>query len=321
MKVIQSRIYNELANDGSAIQDRMSLMVWFLSVLNWKKLGYEPVLYTDQTTKEEFEKHGLAQLYSEIVDIGDIQADEKVFWASSKLYSVKKFMEDHPGEDFIVSDLDFIPFKDPMEFAAGDILAYHTEYWQSYKPINELNLSEDYALPDWVSGTENPVNTSVLYFKDKDMMKELMDVQFEFMTKNGIFTDTHEANDSMVFIEQRVLGEFAAHKGLKFSFMAKEGKSTFNVNAMHTGPYKRMEKSDYWKWNIWYLKMLREDFPETYELIISNELFEDIKGIIDAGEGTYKDKNGKETIIDEFSWDTLEYPRAFEDMYDPIWMN
>ena len=67
--------------------------------------------------------------------------------------------------------------------------------------------------------------------------------------------------------------------------------------------------------------MFREDFPETYDLIISNELFKDIKDIIDTGKGKYIDKAGKETIIDEFSWDTLEYPRAFEDMYDPIWMN
>lgn len=319
MKVIQSRIYNKLANDGSIIQDRMSLMVWFLSILHWKKLGYEPILYTDKITKAEFEKYGLTQLYSEVIDIGDITADEEVFWASSKLYSVKRFMEDHPDEDFIVSDLDFIPFKDPMEFATGDVMVYHHEYWQAYRPINELNLSKDYEIPEWVTGTVDPLNTSLLYFKDKELLKEIMDMQFDFMDKNSIFTNTNDANDSMLFIEQRLLGEFLAHKGKTVSFMIKKNKSTFNVNAMHTGPYKRMEKSDYWKWNIWYLKMLREEFPDTYELVINNGLFEDIKAIIETGEGTYKDKTDKETVIKDFSWDTLEYPRAFEDIYDPDW--
>lgn len=320
MKVIQSRIYNELANDGSIIQDRMSLMVWFLSVLNWKKLGYDPVLYTDEMTKAEFEKYGLAQLYSQIIDIGEIDVDQKVFWASSKLYSVKHFMETYPDEDFIVSDLDFIPFKDPMTFVNGDVLTYHVEYWQAYKAINELNISEGYTLPEWITGTANPVNTSVFYFKDKDLMKELMDVQFDFMEKNSIFTNTNEANDSMVFVEQRLLGEFLLHKGKTVCFMAAEGKSTFNVNAMHTGPYKRMEKADYWKWNAWYLKMLREESMDIYESLINDELFTDIKVIIDDGKGEYTDKQGKKTIIEEFDWDKLDYPRAFEDMYDPVWM-
>ena len=321
MKVIQSRIYNELANDGSIIQDRMSLMVWFLSVINWRKLGYEPVLYTDQITKAEFEKYGLAQFYSEIIDIGEISTDEKVYWASSKLYSVKKFMETYPDEDFIVSDLDFIPFKDPMQFVTGDVLTYHTEYWQAYKAIDELNLSADYTLPEWITGKVNPVNTSVLYFKDKELMKELMDIQFDFMEKNNVFTNASDANDLMTFIEQRVLGEFLAYKGKTISFMAAEGKSVFNVNGMHTGPYKRMEKSDFCKWNFWYLKMIREESMDVYNTLINNELFKDIKEIIDAGEGTYTDKNGKKTEIKDFNWDTLEYPRAFEDMYDPVWMN
>ena len=321
MKVIQSRIYNELANDGSIIQDRMSLMVWFLSVINWRKLGYEPVLYTDQITKAEFEKYGLAQFYSEIIDIGEISTDEKVYWASSKLYSVKKFMETYPDEDFIISDLDFIPFKDPMQFVTGDVLTYHTEYWQAYKAIDELNLSADYTLPEWITGKVNPVNTSVLYFKDKELMKELMDIQFDFMEKNNVFTNTSDANDLMTFIEQRVLGEFLAYKGKTVSFMAAEGKSIFNVNGMHTGPYKRMEKSDFCKWNFWYLKMIREESMDVYNTLINNELFKDIKEIIDAGEGTYTDKNGKKTEIKDFNWDTLEYPRAFEDMYDPVWMN
>ena len=65
--------------------------------------------------------------------------------------------------------------------------------------------------------------------------------------------------------------------------------------------------------------MLKEEFPETYESVITNELFSDIKEIVDVGKGTYKNKAEKETEIIKFSWDSLEYPKAFEDIYDPVW--
>ena len=35
--------------------------------------------------------------------------------------------------------------------------------------------------------------------------------------------------------------------------------------------------------------------------------------------GEYTNKKDKVIKIENFNWDDLEYPRAFEDIYDPIW--
>ena len=44
------------------------------------------------------------------------------------------------------------------------------------------------------------------------------------------------------------------------------------------------------------------------------------KGVsIADGEGKYINTKGEEIEINGFNWDTLQYPRAFEDIYDPIW--
>lgn len=125
-------------------------------------------------------------------------------------------------------------------------------------------------------------------------------------------------NDLMCFVEQRLFAEYLASNKIEFTFVNPANKTMFNVNGLHTGVYKFLEKTEYWKWIIWYFKILKEQYPDTYEEIINLELYEDFKKIIDDGNGIYKDKLGKEIEIKDFSWDTLEYPRAFEDIYDPM---
>lgn len=78
MKVIFSRIYIDKANEGSPIQDRTSLLVWYLSALKWKQLGYETILYTDERTKEAFDELGLSSCYDEVKMIKSEESDEEV---------------------------------------------------------------------------------------------------------------------------------------------------------------------------------------------------------------------------------------------------
>lgn len=323
MKVIFSRIYNKLANDESPIQDRTSLLVWFLSVLKWKELGYETLLYTDEITKEAFKEYGLLDLYDDVKLLNNEDINEEVFWACSKILSEKQFIEEYPDEEFMVSDLDFIPLKDPKDFSktSNDLVTFYGEYWKGYAKLEDMDLNPDYTLPEFYTGVVNPINTCLLYIQKNNLgiFSEYLNIELDFMRYHKTFINAVSANDLMLFVEQRLFTEYLVSKGIPIEFTSPEDKSVFNVSGMHTGPYKPMEKADYWKWNIWYLKMLKEEFPETYELVISNKLFSDIKEIIDDGKGTYKNKAKKETKIENFSWDTLEYPRAFEDIYDPIW--
>lgn len=324
MKVVFSRLYNPKTNKGNIIQDRTSLLVWVLSVLKWKKLGYEPYLYTDETTKEEFEKLGILKLYDEIRIIDNkYDINEEVFWACSKILSEKQFIEEFPDEEFMVSDLDFIPLKDPKTFKTVDneILIFYREFIQVYCPLEFLGLNSEYKLPEFFTGKIDPINACFVYFqKDNlELFKKYLDIEIEFMQAHKEFVNDLNANDLMMFIEQRLFTEYLEVNNIPITPISPKNKSVFNTSGMHSGPYKTIENTDYWKWNIWWLKLLKEEFPETYEEVINLELYSDIKDIIDKGEGEYTNKVNKITDIKDFDWDTLEYPRAFEDIYDEKW--
>lgn len=323
MKVIQSRIYIAKANEGNIIQDRTSLLVWFLSVLSWKRLGYEIILYTDEITKTEFERLGLAQLYSEVKLIDKTDINEEVFWASTKIVSTKQFMREYPDEEFMISDLDYIPLVDPKEFRKTDtdLVCFYGEYLPMYPPIDVIHLNPEYTIPDFFTGKVDPINTCLLYVQESllPLMEEYLEIEMNFMTYHYTFESGQISNDLMTFVEQQLFSEYMVSKGISFVFVNPKNKSVFNVNGIHTGPYKSIEKVEYWKWIIWYFKILKEEYPDAYDVIINLKLYSDTKKIITDGEGTYKNKKNKETEIKDFSWDALEYPRAFEDIYDPVW--
>ena len=323
MKVIFSRIYIEKANEGSVIQDRTSLLAWFWSVLNWNRLGYETILYTDQITKTEFETLGLAKLYSQVKLINPTNIDKEVFWANAKIVSTKQFMREYPGEAFMISDLDYIPLVDPKDFRTADdqLVCFYGEYLPMYAPINKLHLHPAYKIPDFFTGKVDPINTCLLYIQESllPLMDAYLDMEMDFMNYHYAFESGQISNDLMTFIEQQLFSEYMVANGISFVYVNPKNKSVFNVNGLHTGPYKALEKTEYWKWIIWYLKVLREEYPNVYNDIIHLDLYSDVKKIIDEGNGTYKDKKDREKEIKEFSWDTLEYPKAFEDIYDPVW--
>lgn len=322
MKVIFSRVK---IPHMDIIQDRTSLLVWFLSVLKWKQLGFETIFYTDEETKNELDNVGLIDLYDKVHILNQENIKNDIFWAHAKILSAKDFVTRYPNEEFVISDMDFIPLKNPCDFYNGgkELLVFYKEYIQMYAGIESLNLNKDYKFPEYFTGKVDPVNTCQLLVH-KEMLpcfKEYLDYELAFMLNYANdFISGQNSNDIMVFLEQRLFTEFLVNgKGYTIVETSPAYKSVFNTSGIHTGPYKGLEQADFWKWNIWYLKMLREEFPETYETVINNELFSDIKEIIDAGKGTYKNKAEKETEIINFSWDTLEYPRAFEDIYDPVW--
>lgn len=323
MKVIQSRFYIEKANEGSIIQDRTSLLVWFLSVMKWKELGYEPYLYTDKITKEKFDELGLTLLYDKVIILSKDNVNTDVFWASSKILSAKKFMETYPCEEFIISDLDFIPLADPKKFASSDnsLVTFYPEYVQMYSPMEYLKINPEYNIPEFFTGKIDPINTCFLYIQKNnlELFTKYLDIEMNFINYNYDFESGQISNDLMIFIEQRMFTEYLVSNNITIDFTNPKNKSVFNINGLHTGPYKSIEKAEYFKWIIWYFKIIKEINEDIYNNIISLELYSDIKEIVDNKSGEYIDKKDNTKKIKDFSWDKLEYPRAFEDIYDSDW--
>lgn len=323
MKVIHCRFYNPLISESKdAIQDRTSLLVWFLSVLKWNQLGYDTILYADKVTIDRFEELGLKKLYKKVHQLENLEINEEVFWACSKIKAAQQFMLDYPNEEFIMSDLDFVPLKKHSDFITNknNLLVFYHEYYQMYKSIEDIGLNKD-EIPAYYTGLVNPVNTCLLYvpISRLNLYKDYLEFADSFMKAKRDINEPDISNALMTFIEQRLFTEYMVFNGVEFDFMSKPDKSVFNVNGLHSGVYKNIERTDYWKWNIWYLKMLKDEFGKIYEEIINLDLYSDIKSIIDNGNGMYKNNLGIYSEIKDFNWDTLEYPRAFEDIYDPLW--
>ena len=215
MKVIQSRFYIEKANEGSVIQDRTSLLVWFLSVMKWRELGYEPYLYTDKATKEKFDEIGFSSLYDNIIILENKDINTEVFWASAKILSAKKFMESYPNEEFIISDLDYIPLKDPKLFVSNNnsLVAFYPEYLPMYSPIEYLKINPDYTMPDFFTGTVDPINTCMLYIQKNnlELFDNYLDIELDFMNYHYDFESSQISNDLMIFVEQQMFTEYLVH--------------------------------------------------------------------------------------------------------------
>lgn len=307
------------------IQDRTSLLVWFLSVLKWKQLGFETVFYTDMETKNALSEVGLIDLYDEVHILDNENIKDDVFWAHAKILSAKEFIDSHPDEEFMLSDMDFIPLKNPCEFYKGgkELVVFYREYKQMYAPIDRLNLNDDYAFPTYFTGDVDPINACQLLVHETMLQdfKEYLDYELDFMDKyKNDFVSGQISNDIMVFLEQRLFTEFLVNeKDYTVVETSPRYKSVFNTSGIHTGPYKSLELAEYYKWVIWYLKMLREEFTDVYNHIIQLELYGDFRQIIEDGKGVYVNKNKNETPIENFSWESLKYPKAFEDIYDPVW--
>ena len=113
MRVIHSR--KKVWDKDYAFQDKFQLLVWILSILKWKNLGYETVLYTDNEVLEKIKEVGFEHLYDEI-NTEYLENKENIknidfwcFWAMPKILSLKSEIE--KGYNSIMADIDVVPIK------------------------------------------------------------------------------------------------------------------------------------------------------------------------------------------------------------------
>ena len=117
MRIIHTR--QRVFGDSDYIfVNKMSLLVWVLSILKWKEYGYTTVLYTDTKTLEDLKKFGIDKLYDDINDTlleeESKNIDLNCYWAISKLIALRH-EELTLGNDVIVADQDVVPMSDIME--------------------------------------------------------------------------------------------------------------------------------------------------------------------------------------------------------------
>ena len=284
MRVIHTR--QRVFGDSDYIfENKMSLLVWVLSILKWKEYGYTTVLYTDTKTLEDMKKFGIDKLYDGINDTLLEEESKNIdllcYWAISKLIALR-YEALTLGHDVVIADQDVVPMSDISRlWKQGDVVVWsnkeHVQLRAIYPKLYDLSLPKGYKLPEWFTGYAKPLNTGILRIKDK----KIIDLYTSEALK--IATDNHNEHkntncQTMCNAEQRMLGEIVKNFGLSYSVMQPINKGLFNQNGFHTHGYKTIVNNENGlNWHLHLLDMIKKCDEAVYESLINHEFFKEEK--------------------------------------------
>lgn len=298
MKIIHSRI--------KAIDRELSgseLLIWYLSVIQWKRLGYTTKIYVDDYNLQYIKDKKLYELYDEVDSeffndengfFVSNNVDKQRFWASCKI-----FLLENETEPCIVTDYDFIPFKE-IPINNIEVLVYHKEKLVNFgyynNEIHQLNYNRNnYSIPEWFTFEQSPVNTSICYINNKEVKKQYIEEAYKYILGN--YEDYSDLISDMVYIEQRFLSELCNHLNVEITTLIDLKKeSTINKNYFHMWFHKNVdEEMKRGKivtnnlWHIFLLEIISKKNPELYNFIVNLEEFtKDKQYIEENGFDSYK---------------------------------
>ena len=297
MKIIHAR--KRVWESDIAFSNKMSLLVWVLSIIKWKEYGNTLKLYCDKTTLEDIKKIGFDILYDEI-DSDYLESQEACkdinfywFWAMPKLLSLRHEVVDLVN-DVVVVDQDVVPMSDVSRmWTNSDVAVWsNKEYVETravYKKLHELSLPKDYKIPEWFCGKAKPLNTGIIHIKNKDIV-DFYTSEIIKWCKNNENEKCNTRGQTMCNPEQRMLGEIVKHKNLTYSVMQPINEGLFNRNGFHTHGYKNIIKNENGlQWHLSLLLMIREKNIYMFNILMNNDIFKEEKDYF-AKNGYYCDK-------------------------------
>ena len=115
MKLVHAR--KRVWRRDAAFQNKFTLLVWILSLLQWKKFNYTTTLYTDSQTLNDIKSFGFDKLYDEInttlLEDPEVCKDINFadFWATPKLLALWHETKNLNNE-VVIADQDVVPIRD-----------------------------------------------------------------------------------------------------------------------------------------------------------------------------------------------------------------
>ena len=170
-------------------QPEYQILYTILSALHWKRLNGPIKLYTDSIGLEFYQQFGISSLYDDIdIDFLNGYSKSKVdpayFWTSGKIKCLA-----HQTSPFVFLDQDMIiRNKLPNYIFERDLTVTHWEIPRGYyyfeqpdweREIKHIPFPENYNTSDW-----SP-NTSFLYFKNLNLLREYHDWHKKLVNTNG----------------------------------------------------------------------------------------------------------------------------------------
>ena len=283
MKIVHTR--KRVFDKDYAFTNKMSLLVWVLSILKWKEYGNEVVLYTDTPTLEDIQRFKFAYLYDKI-NISLLE-DEHIcenldfycYWAMPKLLALRHEVV-NLGNDVVIADQDVVPMQDVSRlWKNADVTVWSNKEFSElktvYPDLRNLSLPKDYTLPKWFTGTAKPLNTGVIHIRNK-AIADLYTKEAIKMAKNNHNEHDNTNCQTMCNAEQSMLGEIVRSKNLSYSTMQPINEGLFNKNGFHTHGYKNVvTNTTGLDWHLTLLLMIKKLDSNAFENLLDNELFKE----------------------------------------------
>lgn len=265
MRVIHSRM-NFYPESEPRISD-LDLIFWHQSCIRWKEQGHTLVLYTESHMVDWLKRMSLYEYYDEVntqlFDNKSSKIDHRRFWASPKILSYREEIK-RGYKDIIISDTDLFPVKNLDEFFKNnEVVLWGSEEWaeraiDAYGSYLNVPMPKGFKFPGWMSDKFKELNTGIIWFKDTEKAKEVLDVIIAFMTNNpGTKGDWDLGVMLMCFAEQRIIGAYVLENKLKIGYVQPKGVQQFNNNAWHLMRYKSAKKDTQFTYEIYLLENIR----------------------------------------------------------------
>lgn len=279
MRLIHSR--KKIYENDAIFSSKFMLLTWITSVIKGNILGYETVMYTDNSTLEKMKEFSIDTLYKEInteVIDGPLSKDInfKYFWAMPKIIS---YYYDTVilGHQAVAIDTDLILMKSLTDLWKVDAVVWSRkeflEMKSIYPDIKDISLPLNYTLPSWFTGRVRPYNTGILYFKNPEHTKEYAEEVFRW-TKNNDNNKKNTVTVTMCNAEQRLFGEFVQYKNLKVKKLLSNNENIVNDKGFHAMGWKGfLKKKLAERWHLNLLQIIKESDENYFNILINHPFF------------------------------------------------
>ena len=218
-----------------------------LSARLWKRYNGPITFITDTPGLHYFQERGLLEIYDEVLPVLDTALygiDDYRFWAAGKILTLKML-----NLPCAIVDLDLLVWQSlPLDDC--DLAAAHIEHINErfYPPFSHFMMSPRYRFPKEWSDTVEPLNTSFLYLKNRDLRNYYTQESTRFMQYERGTPD--DGSVCMVFAEQRILAMCAA---------------AMNIHPRTFLDYDHLEEAQPYFTHIWSGKHFMRQVPEIAE--------------------------------------------------------
>ena len=285
MRAVQA-YFNIKDRSVCAYKNEFDVLVWKLSVIENKKLGFTTVLYTTWADREFINFYNLNKYYDEInyIDL-PYGVNLYYFWACAKFKAIEE--EIKRGLEFFIVDTDLVFMNNDIvkKLDQNNLFWLDNEPAKNYSKLTDLTVPKGFKYPYYFSQFIRPINTAILRIKNNEIYKTWLDVAYRFMTNNPCKILDGKTNPTyMVTVEQRFVANVIKGKYKEeVNFFCNRERLNFGPEHFHIWGIKELIKKARnvrREWLKTLILIIQQECPEEYEYILKNH-GKDIQDVLD----------------------------------------